>query len=81
MPREFVGRWTNVRNALVIPVARQTAATDKLLNPPRYGGRSIETTGLRSAKRYFRSLRTKSGRFLALLYLVHGWEFIDSQRE
>ena len=37
-------------------VATQTAATDKLLNPPRCGGRSKGLPGLCSAKRCLRSL-------------------------
>ena len=37
-------------------VARQSAATDKLLKPPRGGGRSKEKSDFRSAKRCLRSL-------------------------
>jgi len=34
----------------------QSAATDKLLKPPRGGGKSKEKSGFRSAKRCLRSL-------------------------
>jgi hypothetical protein len=37
-------------------VARQPAPTDKLLNPPRCGGKSKEKSGFRSAERCLRSL-------------------------
>jgi hypothetical protein len=38
--KEFVGASMKVRKELAISAARQAALTDKLLNPPRCGGKS-----------------------------------------
>jgi hypothetical protein len=53
---EFVGLWLNVRSSLVISAATKTVTPDKLLNPPRCGGRSIRMPCLCSAERCLRSL-------------------------
>jgi hypothetical protein len=57
--QEFVELWIKVRKKRAISAARQTAWTDKLLNPPRCGGKLEGIAGLRSAERCLRSLSTQ----------------------
>ena len=53
---KFVGLWLKVRSTLVVSAAMQSAPTDKLLKPPRGGGRLKEKFGFRNAERCLRSL-------------------------